>query len=237
MGINTGECFCATCGLVLADNSIIPEQAHDPTTLKPTYGKIIPTQMMYSSWEKKFHREKICLNRIINRLHIPSYVFKQTLDLYHNAFKKRITVPGMETLIHACVYIVCWKNNIPRTPDEIVDYSGINQVKMMRSVRRIMKKMQINLQPINPLDLLPRFASIFNLSRECHRKAAQIIITVSKNAKYSSRKPKVILAAGIYIASQICHQPIPQTKISIEACTQEGTLRKISNEIVMDLNL
>ena len=127
--------------------------------------------------------------------------------------------------------IACNIHGIPKTPLEITAYTEINTVQLISTHKKIKKTLDIKTKPINPIDILPRFASRLGLTPQTITLTAEIINKIRETGKFEGRKPETILAGAIYLAGIQSKDPRTQRQISYAIGLTEVTIRKITKEM------
>jgi transcription initiation factor TFIIB len=239
-----GEIICRECGLVIEDSGIeqpfiseaIQSQATHPhlTTAgtKGINGKIYKTTWMLSTREKNLQTALNKIEIITARLNIPNQTTKEAKLLFKESQYANIGV-GRDNIsvIYASVYIACNIQGIPKTPLELTAYTEINETQLMRTYKLIKKKLEITTKPIDPLDILPRFASKLELSPNTIATATEILIKAKETGIGTGKKPETLLAGAIYLACQQTGEERTQRQIANTIGVIEVSIRKISKDL------
>ncbi len=239
--INSGECFCKDCGLVIEDELCSNQQDMRKPSQNTTFTihhKKHMNKVIYTSKEKyNYHRTKE-IKLISSRLKLPDFIQEHAYAIYVDLSERDLChSKEINTIFHSCISIACQMNGLPRTVDEITDYSTVDSYKVLKFVKFIKKELRLHIPPTNPIDLVPRFISILRLSSKCERVTIDILHKIENIPKYQGKKPKSLISGALYVASKICNLKLSQTRIAVEVCVRETTIKRISKEIMSDLNI
>lgn len=239
-----GELICRDCGLVMEDSGIeqpfiseaIQNQAAHPFLVtagsKTQEGRIFKASWILSTREKNLQSAMNRIEEIASRLSLPEFIMKEAKLIFKKSQYSNMAI-GRDniSLIYASVFIACKIHGIPKTPLELTAYSDIEEKHLMRAFRLIKAKLNIETQPIDPLDLLPRFASKLELSPNTVTMASEILIKIKGSTIATGKKPETILAGAIYLAGKQTGERRTQRQIANTLGVIEITIRKISKEI------
>lgn len=240
-----GEMMCKDCGLILDDGIIetigVSKNAEHPSLA--TAGTLVDKRFrvksgwIHSTREKNIRSGMSKIAVIGSKLRLPEYVVKEARLLFKNAVEKDLTV-GRDnvTMAYASVYTACIIGGIPKTPLEVVSFTSITKTKLLRSVKILRSKLGLNLNPVDPEDLIPRFASRLELQNTTTTKAVEIIQKARKKGIVAGRHPETIAAAAIYLATQQNKDKRTQRQVANTTGVLEVTIRKRSKEMVVVKN-
>ena len=143
----------------------------------------------------------------------------------------------MESVIAACIYAACRTYNIPRTLDEIANASDVERKEIGRTYRFITRKLSLNVNPSNPKDYIPRFASVLHLSPKAQNDALKILQKAEISELTSGRGPAGIAAAALYVAALLNNEKRTQREVADVAGITEVTIRNRYKELLDKLGL
>jgi transcription initiation factor TFIIIB Brf1 subunit/transcription initiation factor TFIIB len=239
---------CRNCGLVLDDAPIernpFVETSRISTGLNfgfsdtmPVSGKVVKHHWMKSTREKNLYKAKRKLELISSKVRLAPAVEKDAFLLFKSAVDRNLNL-GRDniSLIYACVYASCLMHNLPKTPLEVVAFSGVETSKMLRSYRLIKKGLKLKFNLVDPSDLIHRFASRLELKQTTITYAIELIEQMKENNKTTGKQPKTIVASALYIASKLNGDSRTQREIANASGVIEVTIRKRSKEILELLN-
>jgi len=171
------------------------------------------------------------LQRLQKQLKIPDHVAEDSLRIYTQAVKQKLTMGrSIDMLLSASIYCSIRVHGVPRTIEEIVDASQTDKKKMLKSYRLICREIlpdfNLKIKRITPITYVSKFGQELNLSMKCINSAIKLVKNAKKNGFYFSGKdPKGIAAAALYICSKMCNENRTQKEISELSNITEVTLR------------
>lgn len=240
-----GEVTCVECGIVLDDspieqNPFISEPKKSlamPSALsiagtQNIDGKIIKNSWLLSTKEKNLNAAKKNLELISSKLKLTEITNKEAFTIFKLAVDRNLNIGrDNNTLLYASVYAACIMQNIPKTPLEVVAYSGISRAKMLRSYRLLKEKLGLKICKVDPIDFVHRFASRLHLKQPTITLAIEIISKIKDSPYCLGKHPKTIVASALYLASKIKNDYRTQRDIANATGVIEVTIRKRSKEI------
>jgi transcription initiation factor TFIIB len=120
---------------------------------------------------------------------------------------------------------------IPRTLDEVGQFSRTGRKEIGRTFRAIAKELKISVQPSSPADYIPRFCSILDLPQEVQAKALYLLDEAEKADLTAGRGPTGIAAAAIYLAAKRQNKDRTQSEVAKVAGVTEVTIRNRYKEL------
>ncbi|MFB6308373.1 MAG: transcription initiation factor IIB family protein, partial [Haloarculaceae archaeon] len=119
----------------------------------------------------------------------------------------------------------CRQEGIPRSLEEVSDVSRVEQKEIGRTYRYVAQELSLKMEPVDPKQYVPRFASELELSEEVQSKANEIIDTTAEQGLLSGKSPTGYAAAAIYAASLLCNEKKTQREVADVAQVTEVTIR------------
>ena len=240
----TDGIHCRNCGLVLDDSPIernpFVETSKISTVSKfgfsetmPVSGKIVKHHWMKSTREKNLYKAKRRLELVSSKVRLAPAVERDAFLLFKNAVDKNLNL-GRDnaSLMYACVYASCLMHNLPKTPLEVIAFSGVQKSKMLKSYRLIKTGLKLKFDLVDPTDLIHRFASRLELKQTTVTLAIKIIEKMKENNKTAGKQPKTIVASALYVASKVNGDSRTQREVANASGVIEVTIRKRSKEMV-----
>lgn len=190
------------------------------------------------SKDKKMQTALREIGKLVDVLNLPDTVKEEASRLYEKALEEGL-IKGrrIERIVAALVYIVARNQRIPRTMNEISDEAGIDKRKLGQTYRYIAKELDLGISPVKPEDFLPRFSEELGITGETQAQARQYILEARKENLLAGRSPGSIVAAAIYLASQLRDQKLTQTEIADTVGVTEVTVRKGYRDLMEGLGL
>lgn len=180
------------------------------------------------------------LQRLAAQMSLPRDVREESAYIYRKAVEKKL-VRGrsIEGVVAASLYAACRMRKIPRTLDEVGQFSRTGRKEIGRTFRAIANELRITVAPSSPADYIPRFCSILNLPQEVLASALTILDKAEQMDLTAGRGPTGIAAASVYLASKMGGFEKTQKEISDAAGVTEVTIRNRYKEMckALDINL
>ncbi len=178
------------------------------------------------------------LKRVASFLKLPKSVEEESARIYTLAVQKGL-VRGrsMESVVAGALYAACRRHEVPRTLDELSEASGIEKKEIGRTYRFVTRELGIGIQPSNPADYIPRFASALKLTAETQSKSIEILEKAHKAELTSGRGPTGIAAAALYVSALIHGEKRTQREVADVAGVTEVTIRNRYKELLDKLKL
>ena len=137
----------------------------------------------------------------------------------------------------ASLYAACRQHSVPRTLDEIANYSRAKRKEIGRTYRFIARELRLNIRPTNPGSYVQRFCSVLNLSGSVQRKATDLIVDAQAKEITSGKGPTGMAAAAIYISAIQCNERRTQSDVAEVAGVTEVTIRNRSKDLIENLGI
>jgi len=178
------------------------------------------------------------LQRLAAQMSLPKDVREESAFIYRKAVEKKL-VRGrsIEGVVAASLYAACRMRKIPRTLDEVGQFSRTGRKEIGRTFRAIAKELKISVKPSSPADYIPRFCSILKLPQEVKAQSLFLLNEAERVDLTAGRGPTGIAAASVYLASKMKGYEKTQREISDAAGVTEVTIRNRYKEMVNALNI
>lgn len=178
------------------------------------------------------------LERIAFRINLPPNVKEEALKIYRAAVRAGL-VRGrsIESVMAASIYAACRILKVPRTLDEIADYTKAGRKDVARCYRLLLRHVRLNIPIADPVDFVPRIVSALGLSGVLQRKALEIIQQARRAGLTAGKDPAGLAAAAIYIASLQTGERKTQKEIARAAQVTEVTVRNRYKELIRKLKI
>ncbi|MHC1610962.1 MAG: transcription initiation factor IIB [Candidatus Methanospirareceae archaeon] len=178
------------------------------------------------------------IDRMACALKLPMNIKEAASMLYRRAMKQGlIRGRSIESIATAILYITCRQYGVPRTLEEIRDVSRVGQKEISRAYRYLLRELDLKVTPASPIDFVPRFCSLLNLSSDIQSKAIEIIKRASEKELTNGRGPIGVAAAAIYIAAILGGEHRTQTELSEVTGVTEVTIRNRYKELSEQLDI
>ncbi len=166
------------------------------------------------------------IDRMASALGLPRPV-KETASVIYRRALDRDLIRGrsIEGVATSALYTACRKEDIPRSLEELTGVSRVDQREIGRTYRYIADELDINLEPTNPRQFVPRFCSELEVCTEVETVAVEIIDETTGQGLHSGKSPTGYAAAAIYAAGVLCEENVPQRAVAEVARTTVVTVR------------
>ncbi|GGM76810.1 transcription initiation factor TFIIB [Halarchaeum rubridurum] len=178
------------------------------------------------------------IDRMASALGVPRSVREVASVLYRRALDEDlIRGRSIEGVATACLYAACRKEGIPRSLEEVTEVSRVDQKEIGRTYRYVAQELSLAMEPTDPKEYVPRFASDLDVSEETIAKANEIIDTSAEQGLLSGKSPTGFAAAAIYAASLLCNEKKTQREVADVANVTEVTIRNRYQEQIEAMDL
>ncbi|WP_246982576.1 transcription initiation factor IIB [Halorientalis marina] len=166
------------------------------------------------------------IDRMASALGVPRSVREVASVIYRRALNEDlIRGRSIEGVATSCLYAACRQEGIPRSLEEVSDVSRVEQKEIGRTYRYVAQELSLKMEPVDPKQYVPRFASDLGLSEEVQSKANEIIDETAEKGLLSGKSPTGYAAAAIYAASLLCNEKKTQREVADVAQVTEVTIR------------
>ncbi len=178
------------------------------------------------------------LNRLASQLGIPKSAVDEALAIYGKILSKGL-VKGrsVEALVAACLCMACRRLGLPRSIDEISQYTKASRKEVARCFRLIARELKIKLPIADPKMYVPRIVEQLKLSGEVLRQALQILDEAKRKGLTAGKDPAGLAAAAVYIASLLKGDVRTQKEVAQAAQVTEVTVRNRYKELAKELSI
>ncbi|MFW5948549.1 MAG: transcription initiation factor IIB [Halolamina sp.] len=195
------------------------------------------------TWNERFrtrdHKERNLkqalgeIDRMASALGLPENVRETASVIYRRALDEDL-LPGrsIEGIATASLHAAARMGNVPRSLDEMSAVSRGDQATFKRAYRYIVRELKLEVQPADPLEYLPRFASELDLDDETERRARELLETAKRQNVHSGKSPVGLAAAAIYAAGVLTNNALTQSEVSEATNMSEVTIRNRYQELL-----
>lgn len=178
------------------------------------------------------------LDRLASALGLPKSVRENAAVIYRKTIENNL-VRGrsIEAVAAAALYAACRMAGVPRTLDEISQYSRVDRKEIGRTYRFVAKELGLKLMPTSPADYVPRFCAALGLGGEVQKKAVEIIKRAEERELTSGKGPTGVAAAAIYMAAILLGERRTQREVAEVAGVTEVTIRNRYKELSEKLDI
>jgi transcription initiation factor TFIIB len=178
------------------------------------------------------------IDRMSSALGVPRSVREVASVIYRRALDDDlIRGRSIEGVATAALYAACRQEGIPRSLDEVAEVARVEQKEIGRTYRYIAQELSLGLEPVDPVQYVPRFCSELSLSEEVEQKTREIIEVTAEKGMLSGKSPTGYAAAAIYAASLLCNEKKTQREVAEVAQVTEVTIRNRYQEQIEALGI
>ena len=173
------------------------------------------------------------IDRMASALGLPENVRETASVIYRRALSEDL-LPGrsIEGVATASLYAAARQVGTPRSLDEMEAVSRVEKMELTRTYRYVVRELKLEIQPADPEQYVPRFASDLGLSDESERRARQLLRNAKKQGVHSGKSPVGLAAAAVYAASLLTNEKVTQSEVSEIANISEVTIRNRYHELL-----
>jgi transcription initiation factor TFIIB len=173
------------------------------------------------------------IDRMASALGLPESVRETASVIYRRALDEDL-LPGrsIEGVATAALYAAARQAGTPRSLDEIERVSRVDRMELTRTYRYVVRELKLEIEPADPEQYVPRFASDLDLSDESERQARELLRNAKEEAIHSGKSPVGLAAAAVYAAALLTNEKVTQNEVSEVANVSEVTIRNRYKELL-----
>ena len=173
------------------------------------------------------------IDRMASALGLPQNVRETASVIYRRALGDDL-LPGrsIEGVATAALYASARMAGSPRSLDEMAVVSRVEKMELTRTYRYIVRELNLEVQPADPEQYLPRFVSDLDLTDETERRARDLIEGARGAGLLSGKSPVGLAAAAVYAAALLTNDKVTQSEVSDVASISEVTIRNRYKELL-----
>ncbi|MFC6838337.1 transcription initiation factor IIB [Halomarina ordinaria] len=215
---------------------------------KDAYGQSISTRkrarlQRLRTWDERFrtkdaHERNLKqalgeISRMASALDIPNPVRETAGALYRRAVENDL-LPGrsIEGMATASLYGAARQHGTPRPLSEFAEVSRVEKIRIQRAYRYASRELGLEIEPVDPLEYVPQFASALDVSDEAIRQARDLLTTAMEVGAHSGKSPAGLAAAAIYAATHLTNEQLTQETVSDAAHVSMVTIRNRYQELL-----
>ncbi len=173
------------------------------------------------------------IDRMASALGLPENVRETASVIYRRALSEDL-LPGrsIEGVATAALYAAARQAGTPRSLDEVSQVSRVEKDEIARTYRYVVRELKLEIEPADPEQYVPRFASELGLSDEAERRARKLLKNAKSEGVHSGKSPVGLAAAAVYAASLLTNEKVTQSEVSDVANISEVTIRNRYHELL-----
>lgn len=191
-----------------------------------------------SSVERNLAQAMNELDRLASALNLPSYIKEEAARIYREAvIKGLVRGRSIESVVASAVYLACRIRKLPRTLDEIQEYTKVSRKEIARCYRMLVRELGIRPTTVDPSDFVPRIARDLKLPGSVVKTAIEIINKARDAGVLGGKDPVGSAAAAVYLASKLLNVDVSQKEVANKAGVTEVTVRNRCKEFMDALGI
>ena len=173
------------------------------------------------------------ISRMASALDIPDLVRETAGVIYRRAVDEDL-LPGrsIEGMTTAAMYAAARQHGTPRQLVEFAEVSRVEKIRIQRAYRYLSRELGLEIEPADPLEYVPQFASALNVSNEATRQARDLLMTAKEAGAHSGKSPAGLAAAALYAATHLTNEQLTQKTVSNTANVSSVTVRNRYQELL-----
>jgi transcription initiation factor TFIIB len=173
------------------------------------------------------------IDRMGSALGLPENVRETASVIYRRALAENL-LPGrsIEGIATASVYAALRQAAVPRTVDDVTAVSRVDGTEFTRAYRYLVRELRLEIQPPNPTDYLPKFASDLDVNEAVEARAAALLEGAMAVGAHSGKSPVGLAAAALYAAGLLGEEHLTQEAVSAVTNVSEVTIRNRYRELL-----
>ncbi|MFC6729072.1 transcription initiation factor IIB family protein, partial [Natronoarchaeum mannanilyticum] len=132
----------------------------------------------------------------------------------------------------ASLYAAARQAGTPRSLDEIDAVSRVDRDEIARTYRYVVRELGLEIQPADPEQYVPRFASELEVSDEAEMRARELLRSAKDSGVHSGKSPVGMAAAAVYAAALLTNEQVTQSEVGEVASVSEVTIRNRYHELL-----
>ncbi|MFB6070890.1 MAG: transcription initiation factor IIB family protein [Halanaeroarchaeum sp.] len=173
------------------------------------------------------------IERMSSALGLPKNVRETASVIYRRALNEDL-LPGrsIEGVATAALYAAARQARTPRSLDEVANVSRVERDEIARTYRYVVRELELEVEPADPANYVPRFVSDLGLSEDVERQARRLLESAKDAGLHSGKSPVGLAAAAVYAASLLANERVTQNEVSEVANISEVTIRNRYHELL-----
>lgn len=193
---------------------------------------------VHSSVDRNLAQAMAELDRLSDKLYIPSAIKEKAAVVYRKALEKGL-VRGrsIAAIAAASLYAACRNSETPRTLREIAESSLVDKKDVARCYRLLLRELEIQMPISDPLTYISKIAERTGISGPTQGVAIKILREAKRRRAASGKDPMGLAAAALYIACLQNNEKKTQKDIAEAAGVTEVTVRNRYKSLKRQLGL
>jgi transcription initiation factor TFIIB len=213
-----------------------------------SYGHAVPERNRFQlhrlrMWDERFRAKNADernlkqalgeISRMASALGISKPIQETASMLYRRAVEEDL-LPGrsIEGMSTASLYAATRKHGTPRPLDEFAVVSRVEKIRIQRAYRYLSRELNLEIEPENPAQYIPQFASALDISDEAERRSRELLEVATEKGIHSGKNPAGMAAAALYAATHLTNEKHTQETVSEIAHVSQVTIQNRYKELL-----
>jgi len=153
--------------------------------------------------------------------------------IYRRALEDDL-LPGrsIEAVASAALYAAARQAGTPRSIDEVVHVSRIDEMEFTRTYRYVVRELNLPVEPADPESYVARFVSELDLPNDVERRARELLRNGQAKNVHVGKSPVGLAAAAVYAAGVLHDEGVTQSDVGEVANVSDVTIRNRYQELL-----
>ena len=139
------------------------------------------------------------------------------------------SIEGMAT---AALYAAARQHGSLRTLERFATVSRVEKMRFQRTYRYLSRELSLGIEPEDPCEYIPQFASDLDLDSESERLAIDILSAMKDRGAHSGKSPAGLAGAALYAAAYLTNQSLTQEVVGEVSNVSAVTIRNRYQELL-----
>jgi transcription initiation factor TFIIB len=173
------------------------------------------------------------IDRMASALDISESVRETAGILYRRAVEEEL-IPGrsIEGMATAALYAAARQHGTPLRVTEFAAVSRVSDKRVKRAYLYLMRELELAIEPEDPTQYVPQYASSLEISDEAERLARELLDVAKRDNVHSGKSPAGLAAAAVYAATNLTNEKLTQDAVSTVADVSRVTIRDRYQELL-----
>ncbi|MFW6265561.1 MAG: transcription initiation factor IIB [Halanaeroarchaeum sp.] len=173
------------------------------------------------------------IDRMASALGLSRTVREMASVIYRRALDEEL-LPGrsIEGVATASLYAAARQTGAPRSLDEVATVARVDRDEIARTYRYVARELSLEVEPADPSQYVPRFASALDVSEAVEREAKRLLSTARETGQTSGKSPVGLAAAAVYAGAILADERVTQSEVSEVSNVSEVTIRNRYHELL-----
>ena len=220
---------------------------------KDAFGRPLPAKVKRQMWRlrrwqirsrthgseyRNLMRAMMELQRLSEKLHIPSSVQEMAAVIYRKALNENL-IRGrcIAAIVAGALYAACRFTKTPKTLNEVAEASLMDRKEVARSYRLIIRTLKMKMPIHDSLNYVSKIAEKAGIPGEDQGLAIKILREAKRRHLTMGKDPYGVAAAVLYIACQLNGEKVTQKEVADAADVTEVTVRNRKKDLMKKLDV